>query len=59
MAGCEHCGLRNYAEKNPDKLIGKIWKWHTRWCPGWKRYQRELRKREFACCDTKGEGCKG
>ncbi|MBP7736441.1 MAG: hypothetical protein KA369_10755 [Spirochaetes bacterium] len=50
MSKCEHCKFRNYSEKNPEKLISRIWKWHTTWCPGWKKYQRELRKSEFSCC---------
>ena len=54
MARCENCIMRNYSEKNPDTLISKIWKWHTTWCPGWKKYQLELRKREFACCQGNG-----
>jgi hypothetical protein len=24
----------------PTSLLGRIWRWHTRWCPGWKAYQR-------------------
>jgi len=41
-ARCENCGLRKYAQRKPDSLIGKIWRWHTGWCPGWKAYQAEL-----------------
>ncbi|MDY6932627.1 MAG: hypothetical protein SVZ03_00215 [Spirochaetota bacterium] len=41
---CENCKLRSYAEKKPDSLISKIWKWHTGWCPGWKKYQAEINK---------------
>ena len=39
---CENCGMRKRAEKNPNSIISKIWRWHTGWCPGWKAYQREL-----------------
>ncbi len=38
---CETCGFRRYAEKHPNSLIGRFWKWHTGWCPGWKKYVRE------------------
>jgi hypothetical protein len=34
--------MRKRAEKNPNSIIAKIWKWHTGWCPGWKAYQKEL-----------------
>ncbi len=39
---CENCKWRERAEKKPDALLSKIWRWHTGWCPGWKKYQREL-----------------
>lgn len=37
---CEACALRRHAEAKPDSLIARLWRWHTRWCPGWKAYQR-------------------
>ena len=40
----ESCKWRLRAEKKPDSIISKIWRWHTTWCPGWKRYQQELSK---------------
>ena len=39
---CASCKFRNYAERKPNSLIARIWRWHTGWCPGWKAYQREL-----------------
>jgi hypothetical protein len=36
--------MRARAEKNPQAIMSKIWKWHTTWCPGWKAYQKELAK---------------
>ncbi|MCA9424703.1 MAG: hypothetical protein H6751_04895 [Candidatus Omnitrophica bacterium] len=41
-SNCEVCKLRRYAEKKPDSFIAKFWRWHTKWCPGWKAYQAEL-----------------
>ncbi|HHW60719.1 MAG TPA: hypothetical protein GX404_02290 [Syntrophomonadaceae bacterium] len=41
---CANCKIRLQAEKNPQSLKAKIWKWHTGWCPGWKAYQRSLNK---------------
>jgi hypothetical protein len=43
---CEDCGLRKRAEKRPNSLLGRLWRWHTGWCPGWKSYQRWLAERE-------------
>ena len=41
-ATCGKCKLRSYAERKPTSLLARLWRWHTRWCPGWKAYQREL-----------------
>ena len=45
-AKCETCGMRMRAEKNPKSIISKIWRWHTKWCPGWKAYQKELAQKQ-------------
>jgi len=39
---CESCKWRGYAEKNPGAFRSRLWNWHTKWCPGWKAYQRWL-----------------
>ena len=39
---CETRALRLKAEARPNTLIARLWRWHTRWCPGWKAYQRSL-----------------
>jgi hypothetical protein len=39
---CATCGFRLRAEKNPKSLVSRLWRWHTKWCPGWKAYQKEL-----------------
>jgi len=41
-AKCENCGWRRKAENNPRSLMGRLWYWHTKFCPGWKAYQAEL-----------------
>jgi hypothetical protein len=49
MSQCEKCRLRRYAEKKPESLIGKIWRWHTGWCPGWKAYQLKQEQKHGQC----------
>ena len=39
---CATCGWRKRSEEKPNSLMAKIWRWHTKWCPGWKAYQKEL-----------------
>gem|GEM_PF-2622081 len=45
---CERCRLRRYAERRPRALLARLWHWHTKWCPGWKKYQDTLQ----AACST-------
>jgi len=40
--GCENCGIRAKYDKNPKSLLGRLWRWHTGWCPGWKKYMKSL-----------------
>lgn len=42
MHNCENCKFRGRYDKNPESVLGKIWKWHTGWCPGWKSYLGSL-----------------
>jgi hypothetical protein len=43
---CEECPMRKRAETKPKSLIGRLWRWHTNWCPGWKSYQEYLAQQE-------------
>ena len=35
---CETCPLRAKYDKNPKSFIGRFWRWHINFCPGWKGY---------------------
>lgn len=37
-SNCENCAMRAKYDRVPDSLLGRFWKWHTRFCPGWKSY---------------------
>jgi len=39
---CEKCGLRARYDQNPRSIIGRLWRWHINWCPGWKKYITSL-----------------
>jgi hypothetical protein len=41
-SNCHTCGMRARAEKKPGSLLARLWRWHTKWCPGWKAYIKEL-----------------
>jgi len=42
MSRCEKCSFRARYDKNPRSIPGRMWKWHTGWCPGWKTYLKSL-----------------
>jgi hypothetical protein len=42
MKRCEKCWFRARYDNNPQSILGRIWKWHIGWCPGWKAYSKSL-----------------
>ncbi len=42
MKKCESCRLRARYDARPRSFLGRLWKWHIGWCPGWKAYLRSL-----------------
>lgn len=43
---CENCSFRGLYDKKPQSLLGRLWRWHTNWCPGWRRYIRALPEKQ-------------
>jgi hypothetical protein len=41
-SGCGNCTMRAKYDRNPKSLIGRLWRWHANWCPGWKGYMASL-----------------
>ncbi|MBQ7635539.1 MAG: hypothetical protein IJS89_08220 [Bacteroidaceae bacterium] len=39
---CEHCHFRAYHDRKPASLLGRFWRWHINFCPGWKAYFTSL-----------------
>ena len=39
---CETCKIRQDAEAHPNTWKARLWRWHTKFCPGWKSYQKYL-----------------
>ena len=35
---CADCGFRKKYDDNPRSFVGRLWRWHAGWCPGWKKY---------------------
>jgi hypothetical protein len=39
---CSTCRLRRRYDAKPHSLLGRFWRWHTSWCPGWRAYLASL-----------------
>ena len=39
---CEECKLRAHYDKAPRSLMGRFWRWHINFCPGWKAFYSSL-----------------
>lgn len=39
---CDQCKLRSKYDNKPNSFIGKLWRWHINFCPGWKGYINSL-----------------
>ena len=39
---CEKCSFRAKYDNNSKSFLGRLWKWHSSWCPGWKGYITSL-----------------
>ena len=39
---CANCKLRAKYDQKPTSLIGRFWRWHKNFCPGWKAYFTSL-----------------
>jgi hypothetical protein len=35
---CSKCSFRAKYDNNPKSFLGRLWKWHIGFCPGWKGY---------------------
>ncbi|HPA73889.1 MAG TPA: hypothetical protein PKY31_16580 [Spirochaetota bacterium] len=42
QAKCEQCPFRAKYDSNPRSILGRIWRFHINFCPGWKSYMRSL-----------------
>ena len=39
---CENCAWRVKYDNKPKSFLGKLWRWHINFCPGWKSYMTSL-----------------
>lgn len=41
-SNCENCKLRAKYDNNPKSFLGRFWRWHIGFCPGWKGYMKSV-----------------
>jgi hypothetical protein len=39
---CGNCKFRAKYDTNPGSFLGRVWRWHAGWCPGWGKYMKSL-----------------
>ncbi|NLV71732.1 MAG: hypothetical protein GXY46_03885 [Actinobacteria bacterium] len=44
--GCGSCPFRSKYDQNPRSFLGRFWRWHINFCPGWKGYFTSLPEEE-------------
>ena len=42
MHSCNQCSIKAQHDTDPNSFLGRIWKWHIKYCPGWKKYITSL-----------------
>jgi len=45
---CATCAFRAKHDNNPRSILGRLWRWHINWCPGWKSYMKYVSPEERA-----------
>ncbi len=43
---CGNCAFRKRYDDNPKSILGRIWRWHINFCPGWKQYMASVSEDE-------------
>ena len=45
---CANCAWRAKYDNNQKSILGRLWRWHINFCPGWKNYFTTLPQDEKA-----------
>ena len=50
---CGTCRFRAKYDANPRSFLGRLWRWHIKFCPGWKKYSSSLPEKERSALAAK------
>ncbi len=45
---CVKCPWRAKYDQKPKSFLGRLWRWHINFCPGWKKFFTGLSQEEKA-----------
>ncbi|MFZ5787854.1 MAG: hypothetical protein ACOY3Y_15565 [Acidobacteriota bacterium] len=45
-SGCASCTWRGTYDEKPKSFVGRLWRWHATFCPGWRSYMKSLPEEE-------------
>ncbi|MDK2826066.1 hypothetical protein SAMN04488589_2493 [Methanolobus vulcani] len=45
-SNCANCKLRQKYDEKSKSFLGRFWRWHINFCPGWKKYFTSLPSEE-------------
>ncbi|THB78770.1 MAG: hypothetical protein D6B25_03305 [Desulfobulbaceae bacterium] len=45
-AGCQTCKWRMIHDEKPRSILGRLWRFHINFCPGWKKYMNDCAPEE-------------
>ena len=43
---CIDCAWRKKYDENSKSILGRLWRFHIRFCPGWSQYMKTLTPEE-------------
>jgi hypothetical protein len=43
---CGSCPWRAKYDSNPKSILGRLWRFHINFCPGWKAYMKSIPEAE-------------
>ena len=45
-SNCDRCPFRAKYDRNSRSILGRVWRWHANWCPGWKAHMKKMPEEE-------------
>ena len=45
-SACATCSWRAKYDEKPRSLLGRLWRFHANFCPGWKAFMKSLPDQE-------------